>query len=124
MSYTSLEIWKPSKELVIRIHEITLSQLPKFEMYEEGSQIRRSSKSIRSNIVEGYGRRHYKQDFIHFLFLAKSSADETLDHLNILWETHSLKNAEIYSRLSEDLDLLNRKLSRFIDTARKNHKQT
>ena len=43
--------------------------LPKFEMFEEGSQIRRSSKSVRSNIVEGYGKRHYKNDFIRFLTL-------------------------------------------------------
>jgi len=42
---------------------MTLNELPKFEMYEEGSQIRRSSKSVRTNIVEGYGRRNYKLDY-------------------------------------------------------------
>jgi len=42
--------------------------LPKFEMYEEGSQIRRSAKSVAANIVEGYGRRRYKQEFIRFLY--------------------------------------------------------
>ena len=36
---------------------MTLDNLPKFEMYEEGSQIRRSSKAVASNIVEGFGRR-------------------------------------------------------------------
>src|SRR4030043_1394014 len=30
----------------------------------EGSQIRRSSKSVVSNIVEGFGRRRYKNEFI------------------------------------------------------------
>jgi len=29
--------------------------LPKYEMYEEGSQLRRCSKGITSCIVEGYG---------------------------------------------------------------------
>src|ERR1700720_4083624 len=38
---------------------MTMRDLPKFEIYEEGSRIRRSVKSIRSNIVEGYGRRRY-----------------------------------------------------------------
>jgi four helix bundle protein len=52
MSYKKLDIWKLSKEVVIDIHEMTL-KLPKFELYETGSQIRRSSKSIKSNIVEG-----------------------------------------------------------------------
>ena len=63
-SYRDLDIWKLSKELVIEIHKMSLSELPKFELYEVGSQIRRSSKSIKSNIVEGYGRRRYKQDLI------------------------------------------------------------
>ncbi len=52
MNYKDLEVWKIARELSIKIHKMTLT-LPKFEMYEEGSQIRRSSKSIRSTIVEG-----------------------------------------------------------------------
>jgi four helix bundle protein len=67
MSYKNLEIWKLSREVVIDIHKLTLTELPKFELYEEGSQIRRSSKSTKSTIVEGYGRRDYKQDFIRYL---------------------------------------------------------
>ncbi|MBL7875867.1 MAG: four helix bundle protein, partial [Cyclobacteriaceae bacterium] len=63
MSYKKLEIWQEAKKLSITIHEMTL-KLPKFEQFEEAQQIRRSSKSVRSNIVEGYGRRRYKADFI------------------------------------------------------------
>lgn len=59
MNYKGLEVWQIARELSIEIHKMTLS-LPKFELYEEGSQIRRSSKSIRSNVVEGFGRRRYK----------------------------------------------------------------
>jgi len=55
--------------------------LPKFEMYEEGSQIRRSSKSVSNNIVEGFGRRKYKQEFIRFLTFSLGSCDETIEHL-------------------------------------------
>jgi four helix bundle protein len=55
-------------------------KLPKFEMYETGSQIRRSSKSVRSNIVEGYGRRRYRNDYIRFITYALASNDETTDH--------------------------------------------
>jgi len=39
---------------------MTLDELPRFEMYEEGAQIRRSAKSIVANIVEGFGMRRYK----------------------------------------------------------------
>ena len=48
MSYKSLEIWQLARDLVIDIHKMTLTELPKFEMYEVGSQIRRSSKSVKS----------------------------------------------------------------------------
>jgi four helix bundle protein len=42
-------------------------KLPKHELYELGSQLRRSSDSVTTNIVEGYGRKRYKADFIKFL---------------------------------------------------------
>jgi four helix bundle protein len=64
--------------------------LPKFETFEEGQQIRRSSKSVCSNIVEGYGRRFYKQDDIKFIIYSLSSNDETIHHLEMLFETKSL----------------------------------
>jgi hypothetical protein len=60
MSDKDLEIWQLARNLVTDIHTMTLTKLPEFELYEEGSQIRRSSKSVKSNIVEGYGPRRYK----------------------------------------------------------------
>ena len=56
MSYKKLLIWQLAREVVIEVHEMSL-KLPKFELYEQGSQIRRSSKATKSAIVEGYGRR-------------------------------------------------------------------
>ncbi len=49
MSYKSLEVWQLARELVIDIHKMTLFKLPKFEMYEEGNQIRKSIKSVDKN---------------------------------------------------------------------------
>lgn len=122
MSYRNLEIWKLSRELVIEIHEMTLKNLPKFEMYESASQIRRSSKSINSNIVEGYGRRNYKADFLKFLFYALSSNDETINHLEILFETQSLKDKEKYQSLHKRLKILGIKINKFIQSVKKNHR--
>lgn len=90
MSYRNLEIWKISRDLVIEIHKMTISELPKFEMFEEGSQFRRSIKSVKSTIVEGYGRRRYVADYIKFLTYSIASNDETIDHLETLFETGSL----------------------------------
>jgi four helix bundle protein len=101
---------------------MTIRDLPKFELYEEGSQIRRAIKSVRSNIVEGYGRRRYKQEFIRFLTFALASNDETTDHLEILHETESLKNANLYLNLHERLDTLGRKLNNFLRSVEAEHR--
>jgi four helix bundle protein len=122
MSYRDLEIWKLARQIAIAVHRITLQNLPKFEMYEEGSQIRRSAKSISANIVEGYGCRRYKQEFIRFLVFAHASCDETIEHLEMLFETGSLTNELVYRDLSAQLDLLGRKLNVFIDSVEHSHR--
>ena len=121
MSYKKLEIWQIARKLVIDIHEMTLCKLPKFEMFEEGGQIRKSIKSVKSTIVEGYGRRRYKQEFIRFLIYAIASNDETTDHLETLFETESLTDQELYHDLSERLDKLGKKLNLFIKSVKKSH---
>ena len=101
---------------------MSLSELPKFELYEEGSQIRRSSKSVVANIVEGYGRRQYKIDYIRFLIFALASCDETREHLETLRETGSLRNEEISNRLESLIDELGRKLNPFIQSVESRNK--
>ena len=121
MSYKGLQIWQLARELVIEIHQMTLQKLPKFEMYEEGAQIRRSMKSVKSNIVEGYGRRRYKQDYIKFLTYSHASCDETIDHLETLFETGSLGDEELFRSLHERLNTLGGKLNRFIQGVEREH---
>jgi four helix bundle protein len=121
MSYRKLEIWQLARDVSIDVHRMTIDLLPKFEMYEEGSQIRRSSKSIRSNIVEGYGRRRYKQDFIRFLTYAHASCDEMIDHLETLKETGSLKDESLFKQLHDQLDRLGDKLNQFIQSVESQH---
>lgn len=122
MSYRNSEIWQLAKEQSNRIHFMSL-KLPKFELYETGSQIRRSSKSVRSNIVEGYGRRNYTREYIRFLIFSLASNDETRDHLDSLFETESLKNKELYLDLIELNDKLGKKLNLFIQSVQKSQNQ-
>src|SRR3989339_2194473 len=120
MNYKDLEIWQIARELSVDIHKMTLS-LPKFEMYEQGGQIRRSSKSIRSNIVEGYGRRKYKKKFIRYITFAIASTDETIDHLETLWETESLNDKELFTKLLDKENLFDKKLINFLKSVEKKH---
>ncbi|MBN8634083.1 MAG: four helix bundle protein [Anaerolineae bacterium] len=73
-------MYKDSKRLAIEIHKMSLL-LPKFELYEESSQVRRSAKAVTSAIVEGYSRKRYKADFVRFLVFSHSSCLETKNHL-------------------------------------------
>ena len=116
MSYKNLEIWQEARTLVIDIHKMTIEKLPKFELYEEGGQIRKSSESVKSTIVEGYGRRRYQQEYIRFLTYAIASNDETIDHLETLYETDSLKDKELYENLHSRIEILGKKLNNFIKT--------
>ena len=114
MSYKDLEVWQIAKGLTADIHRMTLKELPAFEMYEEGSQIRRSIKSVRSNIVEGYGRKKYQQEYYRFLTFAIASNNETIDHLEILFETESLSNEKLYNDLHARLETLGKKINSFM----------
>jgi four helix bundle protein len=112
-SYRELEIYIEAKQLAVKIHKMSLT-LPKFEMYEEGGQIRRSSKSIAAMIVEGYGRKRYKADFIKYLVYSHAECDETILHLEFLFATESMLDKGVFDELYSEYDRLGRKINKFI----------
>ena len=115
-SYRELDIYQLAHALAVEIHTMTLKELPNFEMYEEGSQIRRSAKGIATAIVEGFGRKLYQQEFIRYLTYAIASCDETKEHLELLFETGSLKDEGKFEDLLGRYEELGRKLYRFRET--------
>lgn len=121
ISYKDLEIYKLGHRLAVEVHKMTLKELPKFEMYEEGSQIRRSSKSVVINIVEGFGRRRYKQEFIQFLTYSAASCDETKEHLELLFDTESLQSKDLFNYFLKSYEELGSKISNFIKSVEKGH---
>jgi four helix bundle protein len=80
-SYKELTIHKDAKLLFADIHRLTM-KLPRHELFEIGSQLRRSAGSVGSNIAEGFGRRRYKAEYVRFLIFAHASNLETGDHLD------------------------------------------
>lgn len=111
--YKDLEIYKESKGLAIAIHNMSFT-LPKFELYEEGRQIRRSSKAVTAAIVERYRRRRYKADFIKFLIYAQTEDDEIILHLNFLYKTKTLNEPETYNKLEKEYEALSKRINTFI----------
>lgn len=109
-SYKDLDVYNSAFEYAIEIHHVSL-KLPKFELYEQGSQIRRSSKSIKDNIVEGYGRRRYKKDFLKFLVYAHASLLECLSQLEMIKRIYpEIETTELIDKY----DVLGAKLFKFI----------
>ena len=116
-SHRDLEIYQMAYNLAIKVHKMTM-QLPQYEMYEQGSQVRRSTKSIKDNIAEGYGRRRYKNDFVRFLVYAHASSDEALSQLTMIDEIHYESKGLL--DLKSEYEILGRKLNRFLDYVEKN----
>ena len=110
-SYKDLEIYKLSYNYAIEVHKSAMT-LPNYELYEQGSQIRRSSKSIKDNIAEGYGRRRYKAEFIRFLIFSHASCDETISQLNMISDIHFIDNP--LNDLSAKYMELSKKIYKFI----------
>jgi four helix bundle protein len=121
-SYKDLEIYKKAHKPAIEVHRMSLG-LPQFEMYEEGRQIRKSSKSTKTNIVEGFGRRRYKAEFIRFLTYSLGSCDETVDHLNTLYETRPLSDEDTCVYFREEYDHLGRMINNFIKSVEAGHNE-
>ena len=119
-SYKDLEIYQLSYKLAVEIHRLTLT-LPNYEQYEEGRQVRKSSKGITSCIVEGYGRKRYKADFLNFLTYAHASCDETIVHLNFLKDTHEnlIKDIEFFLNKYDELGA---KINKYIQYVEKEWK--
>ncbi len=72
-------------------------------------------------IVEGYGRGRFKQDFIKYLIYSFSSNDETIDHLETLYETKSLLDEDHYKILHAKIESLGKKINNFLKAVELKH---
>ena len=107
-SYRKLEIYERSYRLALELHEIT-KRFPESERYDLTSQIRRASKSIPTNIAEGYGRQS-KEEFKRFLRISLGSCNETQVHLDFCKDLKYIE-LEKYKELSKKLDEVGRMIN-------------
>jgi len=110
-SYRDLEIYRIAFALAYKVHKASL-KLPPLELYEQGSQIRRSSKSIKDQIAEGYGRRRYKPEFIKFLIYAQSSCDETTSQSEMIVKLYP--DLTDFQELLPEYENLGKRINSFI----------
>jgi four helix bundle protein len=90
--YKKLKVWEDAHQFTIDIYNIT-KKFPNNEQYGMTSQIRRSSSSIPTNIVEGCGQLD-NGNLIRFLGIAKGSAFETEYQLLLSKDLNYITNDE------------------------------
>ena len=84
MQVEDLEVYNRLCDLAVEIHELTLS-FPKFELFELGSQLRRSSNSAPANLAEGFDNRH-TNIYLEGINRAQAEIRETCHHLKIAFQ--------------------------------------
>ena len=107
-SYKELEIYKRSYKLALELHEET-KKFPKEELYDLTSQIRRCSKSIRTNIAEGFGRQS-KEEFKRFLRISLGSCNELQVHLDFCKDLKYIED-EKYEKLIKENEEIGKMLN-------------
>ena len=100
-NYKKLIVWQKSIQLVKLIYQLT-QNFPKEELYGLTSQMRRSAVSTPSNIAEGHTRKS-NNEFIQFLYIAKSSMAELETQIIIAKELGYINNKN--SKKTEELIL-------------------
>jgi four helix bundle protein len=91
-----LQVWKLAHQLTLDVYEVS-KNFPSSEKFGLTNQVRRSSSSVPTNIIEGQGRQ-YKKEFIQFLYIAKGSLEEANYQLFLAKDLEYISN-EQYMKL-------------------------
>lgn len=94
-----LEVYKVAFETAMEIFEIS-KKFPKEEKYSLTDQVRRSSRSVCTNLAEGWRKRRYKAVFINKLSDASQEASETQTWLEFALRCGYIDN-ESFKKLNE-----------------------
>jgi four helix bundle protein len=108
-SFRDLRVYQELRRLHLLVHQLSL-QFPKHEMYELGSQIRRSSNSAPANLAEGWGSRH-TNIYIESVNRALGEVRETQHHLDMAHEKEYLAD-KLFAETDDKYDMCGRMLER------------
>jgi four helix bundle protein len=111
--YRDLKIYQLYYKLALEIFEITKG-FPKEEIFSLTDQIRRSSRSVPSNIAEAWRRREYPKSFVSKLIDSLAEESETEVSLDFAKDLNYL-DKEKYSYFMDNYDQVARMLSSMIE---------
>ena len=114
--FEDLEIWQQAHQLTVEVYKLA-RQFPADERFRYTDQICRASSSIPTNIAEGTGR-YGKQDFKHFLYIARGSLEET-KYLSLLGKDLGFLGYEDYNDLRDRCDSVGKLLNALINSLKR-----
>ena len=97
-SFKDLIVYKKAFSLAMKIYHVT-KNFSKDELYSLTNQIRKSSRSVCSNIAEGYRKRQYPSHFISKISDADMENSETQ-----VWIDFASSCNYIYKNVKQDLE--------------------
>ena len=112
-SFKDLIIYKKGFDLAMEIFYISKT-FPKEEIYSLIGQIRRSSRSVCSNLAEGYRKRRYEAHFISKISDADMENSETQVWLDFALACKYISQ-EIYDDLTNKSEEVGRMLNHMIE---------
>lgn len=98
-SYEDLVVYQKLLQLHLEVNALTMS-FPKHEMYELGSQLRRSSNSIPANLAEGWNNKHINI-YLEGINRAFGELQETRHHLTVAFKKKYLSQEILEQILSQ-----------------------
>lgn len=121
MSYKHLDVWRSAKEVEQEIRSMVLEEIPKYDMWKEGTELRRAAKNVISGIVEATGKSGNKQNFIKCLRSSIESNAEAIDHLRSLFGSGALTDKVFFDGLLARMNTVGDQLNEFIRTVEREH---
>ncbi len=103
-SHRELNVYKLAFTSSMKIFNFS-RKFPKEETYSLTDQIRRSSRSVCSNIAEGFRRRKYPKAFSNKLNESEAEAAETQNWLDFAFSCGYL-DEDSYHLLDKDYDMI------------------
>lgn len=111
-SFKDLMVYQESYTLAVIINKAIL-RLPASEKYDLVDQMRRASKSIPSNIAEGYAKRLSEKEFKRYLLSAIGSCNEMTVHISFAKDLGFWKS-EFCEDLLKRYDITGRQLTKLL----------
>ncbi|WP_319526063.1 four helix bundle protein [uncultured Desulfosarcina sp.] len=110
--FEEIEAWKAARSLVNLVYEAIRQNAGFRRDYRLVNQIQGAAVSAMSNIAEGFARQSNKE-FIHFLFIAKSSAAEVQSQLYVALDQDYLTETA-FKKVYEQAERVSKLTSGFI----------